>query len=110
MATNSSSWYQYPNRTDSSGMFELFGYVNRTADNLFMPVMLLVIWIVIFVGTFSSGGGGRPAAARGFVFASFVTAILSILTSAMGFLGPKWMYLSFILVAVGLLWVKIEND
>lgn len=104
------AWYDYPNSTDTEGPFEFFRYVNVTADNLFFPVILLVVWIISFVSVFSAGGQGRPAAARGFTFASFVVSVLSIISSIMGFLAPKFMYLTFILVAIGVLWLKSENS
>ena len=111
MATNASSWYQYPNSTDTKGIFEFFRFINNEAtDYLFFPVILLVIWFIAFVSVFSSGGLNRPAAARSWTFASFLCAILSILMATMGFLAPKFMYITFIMVSVGILWVKLEKN
>lgn len=103
------AWYEYPNSTDTEGIFEFFGYINRITEGLFFPTMLIVVWFVSFIGVFSSGLGGRPAGARAFAFSSFITAILSILLSIMGFLAPKFMYLTFILVAISVLWLKMEQ-
>ena len=102
-------WYAYPNSTDSTGIFEFMRYVNVTADGLFFPVILLVIWFIAFIGVFSSGGQGRASASRGFAFASFLISVLSIMLSIMGFLAPKFMYLTFILTGVGALWLKAES-
>jgi len=111
MVVNSSSWYQYPNSTDTQGIFEFFRFINNeVTDYLFFPVMLLVIWFITFVGVFSTSGLNRPAAARSWTFASFLCAILSILMTTMGFLSPRFMYISFIFVAIGILWVKIEGN
>ena len=101
-------WYEYPNSTDTQGMLSFFGYINRITDGLFFPVILLVIWFVSFVGVFGAGGATRPAAARAFTFASFLCSILGIMTAIMGFFASKFMYLFFILTAVGLIWMKIE--
>lgn len=104
------AYYEYPNSTDTQGLFQYFGYINRAADGLFFPVILLVVWFISFISIFSSSGGNRPAAARGFAFSSFLTSILSIMLAIMGFLAPKFMYLNFILTAVGILWVKLESS
>ena len=103
-------WYSYPNSSDTDGIFEFFRYVNNTAEGLFFPVILLVIWIVAFITTFAAGGVGRPAAARSFTFASFFTSVLGSMLAIMGFLAPKFMYLPIIMFAVGLAWLKLENS
>lgn len=91
---------------DSTNMYTLFGYVNNTATGgLFMPITLLVIWIVSFVGAISEG----RQASRAFIFSSFVLGILSILCSLIGFLNPQFMYFSFLMVGIGLIWYKLDN-
>ena len=109
MAVTNNSWYQYPNSTDSENLFQFFGYINNTVEGLFFPIIIMVIWFVAFLGAWGASYGGRSAAARSWVFASFLTSILSIMASIMGFLAPKFMYLSFILLAVGFLWVKLSS-
>lgn len=103
-------WYAYPNATDTDGFFEFFRYVNQTvSEGLFFPAILLVIWVISFFGVFSATGSTRPAAARGFTFASFITSVLSIMLATMGFLNPKFMYLPFILLAAGVVWIRLES-
>jgi len=102
-------WYALPNSTQSEGMFELFKYVNTTAEGLFIPVILLVVWFISFIGVFGATGGGRESAARSFTFASFLVSILSVMTGIMGLLAPKFMYLTFVLVGIGVLWLKMES-
>jgi hypothetical protein len=70
-----------------------------------MPIMLLSIWIVTFVGTISEG----RQASRGFIFASFVSSILAIILSLIGFLNTQYMYFTFIMVGIGLIWYKLDN-
>jgi len=103
------TWYEMPNATDSQGLYEFFGYVNKLSNSLFFPVMLVVVWFISFVGTFNVLGRDRPAGARAFTFASFLISVLSIMLAIMGFLASKFMYLSFILVAIGVLWLKAES-
>ena len=109
MVNTNDSWYQYPNGTDSESLFNYMGYVNNVVDGLFFPVILLVIWVISFLTAFAASGGGRPAAARSWVVSSFIVSILSIMSSIMGFLAPKFMYLSFIALALGLLWLRLET-
>lgn len=103
------TWYDLPNSSDTTGMYEFFGYVNKTTDSLFFPVILVVVWFISFIGVFGIAGQTRNAAARAFTTASFFTSILSIMSAIMGFLAPKFMYLNFVLVAIGVLWLKMEN-
>ena len=103
------AWYEYPNMTDSKDLYEFTNYINRTGDGLVFPGFLLVIWFIAFIGVFNSGSVGSPRASRAWVFASFITSILSILSAIMGLLSPNWMYLPFIALAIGLLWLKSES-
>lgn len=96
------SWYEYPNATESEGLFEYFKYVNSVSEGIFMPIILFVIWIVSFIGIYNTGL--EPSSSRSFLFASFLISILSIMSVIMGFLAVKFMYLSFILTAIGILW------
>jgi len=109
MAVTNDSWYQYPNATDTEGLFQFFGYVNRTAEGLFFPAILIVVWMISFTGVFVSGGGGKPAAARAWTTSSLLCSILSILLVIMNFLAPLWMYITFVLVAIGVLWMKLDT-
>ena len=72
-----------------------------------VPMRSLNIWL--FVGVFSSQGSNRNAAARAFTFASFLCSILAIPLVVTGFLAVKFMYLCFIFVAVGALWIKLSS-
>jgi len=109
MVAINQTWYAYPNITDSDGLIGFFNYVSVATGGMFFPAILGAIWFVAFVATFSVGGANRPAAARAFTFASFFVAILSILLAILDFVAPKWMYLTFILVGVGVLWIKLDT-
>jgi len=96
-------YYVEPTANDTIGFYEFFNYVNVVADGLFFPLILLVIWVVIFMGT------KQYTTSRAFTVASVVSAILSILLVTMQLIAPKWMYLCFVLAGVGILWLKIEG-
>jgi len=99
------AYYPVMNATDTEDMFTLFRFVNTVASNLFFPIMLLVIFSITLIGSVLAG---KPAY-RGFVYASFVCAILSILLSLMNFMSKQYMYLSVLLVGIGLIWVRLAE-
>lgn len=96
--------YPMPTNNDTGGFFEMFSYVNTNADNLFFPVMLLVLWGVIFMAT------KQFTASRAWTIASFVTAVLAIPLAVAQLIAPYYMYLSIILTVIGFVWLKLENS
>jgi hypothetical protein len=70
-----------------------------------MPMMLLVIWIVAFIGAIADG----RQASRGFIFASFIVSILALPLALIGMLNSQYMYFSFLMVGAGLIWSKLSN-
>lgn len=93
--------YAVPSSNETGSLLTIFQFVNNSGtDGLFMPLMLLVIWIVAFIGSLSEG---RPAS-RGLIFASFISSILSVLLSLMHMLNTQYMYFSFLLLGGGIVW------
>jgi fumarate reductase subunit D len=98
--------YQVLNSTDTRDLFTLFRYINDTAtQGLFFPVMLLVIWFVAMLGVIADG---KPIS-RGFTFASFICSVISILLVIMNVLSTNYMYLCFILTAIGVFWIYLTS-
>ena len=97
------AYYVEPTSNDTIGIFEFFNYVNSVAGGLFFPVILLVIWIVTFVGT------KQYTTSRAWTIASTIISFISIPLAVAGLIAPRWMYMSFVLLAVGVLWLKLEN-
>ena len=109
MVNTNNSWYQYPNASDSTNLYQVFNYINNISDNYFFPTMLLVIWFISFVSVFSLGGRSNGSAARAWTFSSFIVSILAIMTTIMGFLSTKYMYLTFVMLGLGVLWLKLSS-
>ncbi len=97
--------FPIPNANQTNDIFGLFEFSNDVSDGLFMPMMLLVIWVIAFVGSISEG---KPAY-RGWIFAFFIVSILSIISSLMNFINPIYMYFSILMLALGMFWAKIVN-
>jgi hypothetical protein len=100
--------YPYPtiNGNQSDNLYHIFKFVNEGVSGIFMPIMLLVIWFVAFIGALSEG----RQASRGFIFASFICSVLAIILSLIGMLNVQYMYFSFLLVGGGLIWYKLDNS
>ncbi len=106
MATFSPTYYDVPNITDTRDFLSLFQFISNSAtDGLFFPVMILVVWVVQFIGVLSEG---RPAP-RAFVFASFTATILSIILGILAMMAQKWIYLLVLMVSLGAFWIKLAR-
>ena len=98
------AYYVEPTSNDTLGFYEFFNYINETATGgLFFPVILLVIWVITFIGT------KQYSTSRAWTSASVVSGFLSIPLAIGGLISPRWMYLLFVFIAAGVLWLKIEQ-
>ena len=95
--------YTLPTASDTSDFFNLTKYLTNLTD--FMPIMLGVIWLVALIGSLVDG---KPMS-RAFIFSSFIASVLSIILALVGLLNRQYMYFSFLLVAAGLVWYKLDN-
>lgn len=97
--------YPVMNGTEMDSLYGVFKFVNDGVGGIFMPMMLLAIWLIAFIGALAEG----RQASRGFIFASFFCSILAIILSLAGMLSSQYMYFSFLLVGAGLVWYKLDN-
>ena len=98
--------FQTLDANNSGDIYEIFNYANNVSDGIFMPLMLLVIWVVAFTGSISED---RPAF-RSWIFAFFIVSILSVILSLMSFINPMYMYFSILMLALGLFWAKLATS
>ena len=98
------AYYVPPTGNDTLGFYEYFNYVNVVSTGLFFPVMMFVIWIIAFFAL------KQYSSARAWTFASFFCSILSILLAVMDLISSKFMYVFFIFLVVGLVWLKLETE
>ncbi len=98
--------YTLPTVNDTQGFFEVFRFVNNSAtEGLFMPTMLLVTWMIAFIGSLAEGSPAYKA----WTFASFVGVIIGILMALLGFLDAKYIYLLVFGTAMGLAWTHLQQ-
>lgn len=100
------AWFRVLNTSDTGDMYQLMSSVNSISDNIFFPIMLLVIFVISLLGSVVSG---RPVH-RSLVYSSFICSILSILMVIMNWLAPTYMYFLFFLTAVSLIWTKLAES
>ena len=95
-----------PHPSHTRDLLSIFQFVsNDLTGGLFFPIMILVIWVVQFVGVLAEG---RPGS-RAWVYSSFVATILSIMLGLLALMEQKWIYLCVIAVSLGAFWIKLAT-
>ncbi len=98
-------YYIQPTGNETGGLFEISKYVGLSATTrLFWPIMLLVIWVVSFLGF------KQYSTSRAWTFASFFCSMLGIFLAVLNLMAPVWMYLSIFMMLIGLVWLKLEAN
>ena len=98
--------FPVPNTTQTQDIFEIAKFVNNDASGgIFFPIMLLVVWMIAFIGSISEGRG----AIRAWIYANFACSILAIILGLLGFLQATFIYFFIILLAFGVLLAKLQN-
>lgn len=99
--------FTIPTVNDTQDFFEIMRFVNDSAtEGLFFPVMLLVVWVIAFIGSIAE----TKQAYKAWTFASFIGSILAILLALMGFLDATYIYLLIFGVAMGLAWTHLLQN
>ena len=92
------TYYPTPTVNDTRDLLSVFQWMsNEATGGLFFPLMIMVIWVVQFIGVLSEG---RPAS-RAWLFASFTATILSIILGILAMMAQKWIYLLVLAVSLG---------
>ena len=100
------TYYPVPQANDTRDLLTVFQWIsNEATGGLFFPIMIMVIWIVQFIGVLSEG---RPAS-RAWVFASFTATILSVILGILAMMAQKWIYLLILMVSLGAFWLKLST-
>jgi len=100
------TYFPTPTPEQSRDLLSIFQFVSNDLTNgLFFPIMVLVIWVVQFIGVLAEN---RPAS-RAWVYASFTATILSIILGLLALIEQKWIYLLIIAVSLGAFWIKLAT-
>ncbi|MHA1482672.1 MAG: hypothetical protein ACTSQA_04445 [Candidatus Heimdallarchaeaceae archaeon] len=93
-----------PTANQTRDMFEIFKFINNDASGgIFFPIMLLVIWVIGFVGAIAEGREPH----RAWIFSFFIISILGIILSLMDFL---YFYFSILMLAIGVFWANLKKS
>ncbi len=95
--------FQYPN---VSNYQELMQYNNTITNNMFGPVLLLIIFMVCFIAT----KGNRYSTGTAFTFASFTTMISSTMLAIIGIVSSEIILFLIIIVAISLFFLQKDNQ
>lgn len=102
------AYYPTPTVNDTKSLLAVTKFINTdgVTGGLFMPVMLLVIWFIMFFGLM----GNRRGGSRAWIYASFVSTILAILLGMIALISQKYVYLAIIAFSLGVFWFKLVNS
>ncbi|KKL87818.1 hypothetical protein LCGC14_1930920 [marine sediment metagenome] len=96
-----------PNASDLADIERITNWVTVTGSGgLLMPIMMMVIWMIAFIGSISEG----RQAYRGFIFANFICLILSVFLGLLGWMNVNFIYFFIILLGFGLVWIKLQKS
>jgi len=100
------TYYPVPDANDTRDLLTMFQWISNDATGgLFFPLMILVVWVIQFIGVIAEG---RPAS-RAWVFASFTATILSIILGILAMMAQKWIYLLILMISIGAFWVRLVS-
>ena len=87
--------YNYTNLTDGNDFTSFLRFGNDVTQGFFGPLLLLVVFLVVFISMQPFYPGDRV-----FATASFVTAVFSLGLRWIGVVSDFWVFTVFLLVAV----------
>ena len=100
------TYYPIMNTNNTGDLLEVFQFIGGPATGgLFFPLIILVIWVVQFIGVLSDGKQGS----RAWVYASFTSTILAIMLGILALVEQRWIYLLVIMVSLGAFWLKLAS-
>jgi hypothetical protein len=79
-------------------------WVQEVSNGIFMPAMLLGIFIILFMSLKAT-----TTNAKAFSGASFICMIAGILLTAIGWMASKFMYAAIIVTAIGAIWAYLDD-
>lgn len=90
--------------TEIVGGKTFIDWVQEASNGLFMPSMLVGIFVILFSLLRLNTSNGKA-----FVGSSFICMVFAIIFSTLGWLSPGYMYASIIITAIGAVWSYMDN-
>lgn len=98
--------FAVPNATDMQDLFTIFRFSNSASGGFMFLAIMMVIWSIALIGSLANG----TKFYRGFIFANFISAILSMILSLLGVLSRNYMYFFILMLAFGIVWAKLVES
>ncbi len=98
--------YLIPNATDMQDLWTISRFTNNAAGGSMFLIILASIWVIAFIGGIAEG----RKAYRGWIFANFVCAILTIPMALLGMIQASYLYFFILLLGFGLVWAKLAES
>jgi len=100
------SYFGVPSKNQTRDLLGIFTFVNQETNNLFFPIMLVVLFMIQMIGAMASGSSG----AKAWVGAGFICSVLSIPLGILAFVSQKYIYLLILMTALGAFWLKLSSS
>lgn len=98
--------YPTPNASQMQDLFTVFRFSNDVAGGAMFLTIMGVIWFIAIIGSLANG----TKFYRGFIFANFVSSILSLILALLGVLSRSYMYFFILMLAFGIAWAKLAES
>ena len=98
--------YPVPNATDLVDLWTISRFTNNASGGSMFLIILASIWVIAFIGGIAEG----RKAYRGFIFANFVSIILTIPMALLGMIQASYLYFFILLLGFGLIWAKLSES
>lgn len=98
--------YNLPTNASNNitGLYSLFQYNQEVSSNWFVPLITFSIAVIMFIAL------KDYETPKAFVAAAFFNMVFMVIFSMVGFISSTFMYISVVLVGVGVVWVHISNS
>ena len=84
---------------------DMFTWVNGSVYNLFFPLIVFGIFVIMVVKLMLNSG----EVGRSFAAASFICMIITILLRVANLINSGFMYIFIVLTAISVIWMHVEN-
>lgn len=86
-----------------TNVIELMNWTSETSGGILFPGLIFITGTIIFLATKAF------SAQIAFATSVFIVSLLSIIATFLGWMNPTYMYLTFVLVGISLLMLRLSK-
>lgn len=98
--------FPVPGVNATSDLEGFFGFVSSASSGSFFPIMILVFWIIAFIGSLASG----KEASKGIIFACFIGIVIALPLSILGWVNITYVYLQILVLGLTTIWIFLQQQ